>query len=130
MDAVNVRTGRTGGIAASFPRARVVVESLKGANRARQAGFKASTGEFIASLDADTVVPPGWLTTAMRGFEHDQALVAITGPFIYYDLPAWKRIPTQLFVSTYPVVNFLMQSVFHAGAVLQGGNFVVRREWL
>ncbi|OGG77757.1 hypothetical protein A3B35_01215 [Candidatus Kaiserbacteria bacterium RIFCSPLOWO2_01_FULL_54_24] len=123
----NGSTDRTRGIAASFPRVRVVVESLKGANRARQTGFKASTGEFIASLDADTVVPPGWLTTAMRGFERDPALVAITGPFIYYDLPAWKRVPTQLFISTYPVVNFLMQHVFHAGATLQGGNFVVRR---
>ncbi|MEK9154117.1 MAG: glycosyltransferase family A protein [Patescibacteria group bacterium] len=123
----NGSTDRTREIAASFPRTRAVEERWKGANRARQTGLRASTGEFIASLDADTIIPSGWLTTAMHEFERDPELAAITGPFIYYDLPAWKRFLARIFISTYPLVNFLIQNVFHAGAVLQGGNFVVRR---
>src|SRR4051812_44821998 len=57
----NARTDRTGTVAASFPRVRVVAETVKGLSQARQAGFAASTGWLIANIDADTIVPEGWL---------------------------------------------------------------------
>lgn len=126
----NNSTDDTREIAARYPRVKVVEEHWKGANRARQTGFKASHGEFIASLDADVIVPSGWLTTAMREMERNSNTVAISGPFIYYDLPLWERALIRIFLLSYPVANFFVQNVFHAGAVLQGGNYLVRREAL
>ncbi len=53
-------TDRTGAIAADFG-ARVVTQPNGGVAKARQAGFLAARGEYVASTDADTVCPPDWL---------------------------------------------------------------------
>ena len=86
----------------------------------------ASSGELIANVDADTKLPEGWLTTVMREFAHDPSLVALSGPFIYYDLSAYERVLVRIF---YEIGSFI-QNVLHAGVYLQGGNFVLRRDAL
>ena len=126
----NNSTDRTREIAMAFPDVRIVHEPQKGANRARQAGFNASKGEFVVNIDADTIVPKGWLDHALGILEGDDRVVALSGPFIFYDLPILKRTLAALFVSTYPAANFMVQHVLRIGALLQGGNYVVRREAL
>jgi cellulose synthase/poly-beta-1,6-N-acetylglucosamine synthase-like glycosyltransferase len=124
----NASTDRTGEIARSFQGVRVVDEPQKGLVKARQAGFRNTTGELVANVDSDTMVPPGWLDTVVREFEKDPNLVALSGPFIYYDLPPLKLLMADSFIKLYPAVNIFMQHVLRVGAILQGGNFVVRRD--
>jgi len=123
----NASTDRTKEIALKFTGVRVVDEPRKGLTFARQAGFEHSTGELVANVDADTMVPPGWLDTALREFERNPKLVALSGPFIYYDLPPMKRFIASVYIRVYLVAHILVQDILRAGAILQGGNFVVRR---
>lgn len=123
----NASTDRTKEIASKFPGVRVVDETRKGLTWARQAGFVASTGELVANVDSDTMLPPGWLDTVMREFERDPNLVALSGPFIYYDLPAISRFWVKCFYGIGYATYLANKHILRVGAMLQGGNFVVRR---
>src|SRR4051812_20854522 len=57
----NASNDRTKEIALGFPGVRVVDEPRKGVRFARQTGYMASTGELIANIDADNMLPKGWL---------------------------------------------------------------------
>jgi glycosyltransferase involved in cell wall biosynthesis len=124
----NASTDRTREVAESIPGVRVVDEPRKGLVQARWCGFEASTGELIANIDADTVIPPGWLTEAMRQFERNKTLVGLSGPYKYYGVP--NRV--NLVVASYYRVAYLAylmnRFVLNAGSMLQGGNFIVKRE--
>lgn len=67
-------TDATEAIAASFaahdPRARVIVlGSNGGRGAARAAGVAACSGDYIAFVDADIVLPPDWLSRALEVIE-------------------------------------------------------------
>jgi glycosyltransferase involved in cell wall biosynthesis len=126
----NASTDRTREIVLGCSGVHLVDEPQKGVSRARQAGFLASRGELLANIDADTLVPPGWLDAVTRDFARDPQLVALSGPFIYYDLPVFQRDLIHGLMSTFSAPNFFLQYVLRIGAVLQGGNFVVRRDAL
>ena len=66
----------------------------------------------------------------MSEFERDKNLVALSGPFIYHDLDIIDRVLIKIFYAFGYVFHILFQYVFHMGAMLQGGNFVIRREAL
>jgi len=51
-----------------YSRVKLIRETRRGANRARQTGFEASQGEFVAFLDADTDMPHGWIAQAGDAF--------------------------------------------------------------
>ena len=57
----NASTDKTAEIARSFPGVIVVDEPKKGLSQARHSGFAASSGDLIANVDADTILPKGWL---------------------------------------------------------------------
>ena len=57
----NVSTDKTKEIALQYAGVRVVDEHNKGLVWARQGGHVASTGELVANIDADVLVPQGWL---------------------------------------------------------------------
>ncbi|PIX90238.1 MAG: glycosyl transferase family 2, partial [Candidatus Moranbacteria bacterium CG_4_10_14_3_um_filter_45_9] len=82
----NASDDRTGEVARSFSFVKVVDEPRKGLVRARQTGYEASSGELIANVDADTLMPQGWIETVFTEFSTDSKLVALSGPYIYYDL--------------------------------------------
>ena len=123
----NASTDRTGEVARSYPFVRVVHEPKKGLPSARQAGFVASTGELVANIDADTIVPEGWLDTVLAAFERDEELAALSGPQVYYDLSAFHRLLTRIFYFPGYVYALVNQKLFGEGGMVQGGNFVVRR---
>jgi glycosyltransferase involved in cell wall biosynthesis len=54
----NASTDRTREVALSIPGVTVVDEPRKGLVQARWCGFEHSTGELIANIDADTIIPP------------------------------------------------------------------------
>jgi glycosyltransferase involved in cell wall biosynthesis len=123
----NASVDRTREIALEFPDVIVVDEPRKGLPQARQAGFLASSGDLIANMDADSILPPGWIAKVYTHFSQDDDLVALSGPYEYYDLP---RL-THYLVSVYYLPVYGLHLVTHRllgkGAVLQGGNFVLRR---
>ncbi len=127
----NASTDNTRAVALGVLGVRVVDEPHKGLVRARKAGFDASTGELVANIDSDTVMPKGWLATVLKEFSKNKKLVAFSGPYIYHDLNILYRGCIRLFYFFAFIVHLFNQHVLGVGAVLQGGNFVIRRDaWL
>lgn len=123
----NASTDRTSEIARSFPGVKVVDEPRKGLVRARQTGFEHSSGELLCNVDSDTMVPPGWLDTVVREFAKHPDLVALSGPFYYFDLSPIQRFWVRVFYLIAYGAYIVNKHVLHKGSMLQGGNFIVRR---
>ena len=127
----NASTDKTREVALSFPRITVVNELRPGITHARQAGLHASSGEFIIQLDADTLLPNGYIETAMKEFDKDQALVAISsGPIVYYDISKTNNNLVSLFYYFVYAIYAVNRYVLRVGSVLQGGNAIIRRSAL
>jgi len=122
----NASTDKTASIAGSIQGVHVVPEPTKGLVAARRAGFMAASGDLIANIDADTRLPPGWLAKVLEEFEHAPQLVALSGPYIYYDVPLRVRLMTALFYRI-SYCFYRLNRLLKVGSMLQGGNFVVRR---
>jgi len=125
----NASTDRTGEIARSFEGVTVVDEPKKGLVNARDAGFAASEGyDLVANIDSDTIVPEGWLDVVMREFNKDTNLVCLSGPYIYYDMAAHNRFLVGMFYGLTYAIYILNRFILRVGSVVQGGNFVFKRE--
>lgn len=126
----NASTDGTEAIARRYPDVVLVNESHKGLVHARRAGYEASTGDLIANVDADTHISKGWIDKVFRTFEKDDKLVALSGPFIYYDAPLSIQIITLFFYGIGYIFYIINRFILHVGSMLQGGNFIVRRSAL
>lgn len=122
----NASTDDTGAIAAGFAGVRVVDEPQKGLYHARRAGLTAASGDLIANVDADTIISDGWIERVLAEFAASQKLVALSGPYIYYDVSPLLRLFVNLFYRWGYVFYALNRFVFKVGSMMQGGNFVVR----
>ena len=116
----NASTDRTAEVAQSKG-ARVVFEPQKGLTSARQAGFEASTSEYIAYLDADTLITPQWLDIAERMFRERPDIVSLSGPRRYFGTVWYRRWTLNAFWGVAPVTYRLV------GFMILGGNFIVKR---
>jgi len=128
-----VNNGSTDGtrrIALSTPGVKVIDEPQRGLVQARRAGCLAAEGDYIANIDADTVLAEGWLQTALAEFAHAPDLVALSGPYIHYDLPTPARLVAAGFYRGVYIVHLLSRVVAGTGSVMQGGNFIVSRSAL
>lgn len=126
----NASTDATPIIARSFDGVRVVDEPVKGLVRARRAGFLAASGRLVANIDADTVLPEGWLRQVLAEFGADPRLVALSGPYVYDDISPFANACVRVFYRVGYAVHVATRLLFGVGAMLQGGNFVVTREAL
>jgi hypothetical protein len=90
----------------------------------------AASGALIANIDADTMIPPGWLDTVLAAFARQPRLAALSGPFIHYDLPKSAQLTAAVFYRFAFISYLLVRFVFRAGSMMQGGNFVVRKSAL
>ncbi len=126
----NASTDDTAAIVAGYPGAILVREPRKGITFARQAGLAASHGDLIANVDADTMLPPGWLARVYGEFAKDERLVCLSGPFVYYDAPRWVQVGTRLFYAVAFGSSLVARVIFRTGSIAQGGNFVCRRRAL
>jgi glycosyltransferase involved in cell wall biosynthesis len=126
----NASTDRTREVALGYPGVRVVDEPRKGLTFARQAGFAASTGDLIANVDSDSRLTPGWVGIVLKSFSADPKMVALSGPFVYYDLTPQQRVSVQVFYAIAFLVYAFNRYVLRAGSMVQGGNFVLRRDAL
>ncbi len=121
----NASTDKTADVAKKFPDVRVIREERKGLTFARQRGFLEAHGELIANVDADTRVSRHWFEILERRFAEHPGLIGLSGPYDYYDLSAWKRFFVGLYWTFLAVPAWWI-----TGAVMVGGNFVVRRDAL
>lgn len=127
----NASTDDTGDVARRIPGVRVVDEPLKGLVVARETGRRHASGDVLAYVDADCRAPIQWLERIERRLERAPALVAVTGPYRFYD---WDLAGRSL-IRAYdylvaPPTHALVHYGLAAGAILYGGNFAVRREAL
>ncbi|MAS03692.1 MAG: glycosyl transferase family 2 [Ahrensia sp.] len=123
----NASTDATRERALAVPGVRVVDEPQKGLVRARQAGYLAASGELVANIDSDTRLPEGWLKTVLDTFRREPDLAALSGPLIYFDMAWTGRLMVRLFYSVGYLVSTLTNRITGKGAMIQGGNFVLRR---
>jgi len=118
-------------VAAQIPHVRVVDEPRKGLVVARETGRREAGGEILVYVDADCRAPVQWLERIERRFMGHPAIVAVTGPYRFYDWDWFGRLLIRLYdYIVAPPTHLLVHYGFAAGAILYGGNFAVRREVL
>jgi len=121
----NASTDRTAQLACSFAGVRVVQEPVKGLTRARQKGLAEARGDIVAYIDADTRMPPGWITRMLRSFEVNHGVVCVSGPYIYYDASPLTRALVRLYWICLATPAYWM-----TGYMVVGGNFAARKQAL
>lgn len=83
----NNSTDRTAAIARRYPFVRLVKEPRQGIVYARNAGFNAARGDIIARIDADIVVPAGWVAHIRHFYARpEHAGQAWTGLGYFYNM--------------------------------------------
>jgi glycosyltransferase involved in cell wall biosynthesis len=125
----NASSDRTEEIVKSFPSGtyplRVVNELQKGLTKARQRGLSEMRGDIIAFIDADTMMPKGWIERIMKEFEKNDKLVCLSGPYRYYDLSLFSSL-----VNWSYWVFLAWPTYFITGYMAVGGNFVAKKSAL
>lgn len=120
----NGSTDRTVEIVSRYPHVRLVHEPRQGTGNARQSGFEASGGEIVAYVDADTMVPPGWVEAIHTYFQADSKLVLLSGPYRYFEsekYPLWLlNLMWWIALPAYWVVGYMANA----------GNCVMRADAL
>jgi len=127
----NASTDETGDVARAVPGVTVIHEPRKGLPVARETARRAADSDVLAYVDADCRVPLQWIERVEARFARNDSLVAVTGPYRFYD---WHRTGRSL-VAVYdrliaPPTHAALHRLVGAGAILYGGNFAVRRDAL
>lgn len=122
----NASTDRTAEVAGAFAEVTVVHEPQKGLYHARRAGLAVADGDLIANVDADTRITEGWIALVLAEFAAKDSLVALSGPYIYYDVSARLRFMVKQFYRWGYLFYVMNRFLFKVGSMMQGGNFVVR----
>ena len=119
----NASTDATAHIAETHG-ARVVFEPEKGLPSARQCGFENSTSEYLAYIDADTLLTPQWMGIVERTFRERQSIVSLSGPRRYFGATWYRLWVLNAMWYMAPLTYFVV------GYMILGGNFVVKRSAL
>jgi glycosyltransferase involved in cell wall biosynthesis len=127
----NASTDRTREVVEHIPGVRVVEEPLRGLVRARARGLATATADVLVYIDADCRAPLKLLERMERLFLRSPEIVAITGPYRFYDWDWIGIAGARIYDYTLaPFAQLTAQYVLRMGAVLYGGNFAVRRSAL
>jgi glycosyltransferase involved in cell wall biosynthesis len=125
----NASTDTTRVVAEQIPHVRVVDEPRKGLVVARETGRQMATGQVLVYVDADCRAPLTWLARVMRRFERDPTLLALSGPYRFYDWDWWGRFLIRAYDFTVaPATQLLAKHILRIGTIFHGGNFAVRAE--
>lgn len=122
----NNSTDRSVEIAKQFTFVKVLHEKRQGITFARNAGFDAATSPIIGRIDADTVLPRGWVKQVQEYYSHEENMShALAGSCVFYNvrLPRVDHWVTSQFV-------FRMNRLLMGHYILWGANMAVpRRLW-
>lgn len=119
----NASTDGTAELAKQYaPLVRVVSQPKKGLTHARQAGFEAAKGDIMISIDADTrIASKDWFDAIQKKLS-EPGVVCVSGPYVLYDAPKWKRP----LVAAYWGLSGLFTNLF-TGYLVVGGNWAASR---
>ena len=124
----NASTDATGDVARQVPGVRVRDEPRKGLTIARETGRLMADGDLLVYLDADCRAPLTWLERVERRFLGDPHLLALSGPYRFYDWDWWGRLLIRAYDFTLaPATQVLVKYILRIGTIFYGGNFAVRR---
>jgi glycosyltransferase involved in cell wall biosynthesis len=124
----NASNDETALVASQIPAVRVIDEPRKGLVIARETGRREARGNLLVYVDADCRAPLTWLERIASRFERDPSLVALSGPYRYYDWDWWGRLLVRAYDWTLaPATVLLVKHVLRQGTIFYGGNFAVRR---
>ncbi|HYS25080.1 MAG TPA: glycosyltransferase family A protein [Vicinamibacterales bacterium] len=127
----NASTDETALVASQVADVRLVDEPRKGLVVARETGRRRATGDVLIYADADCRAPLTWIERIERRFARDPALVALSGPYRYYDWDWSGRALIRAYDFTLaPATQLLVKHLLRVGTIFYGGNFAVRREAL
>jgi glycosyltransferase involved in cell wall biosynthesis len=127
----NASTDETRAVAQQIPHVRVVDEPRKGLVVARETGRRAATGDILVYLDADCRAPLTWVERIERRFLAAPDLLALSGPYRYYDWDWWGRLLIRAYDFTLaPATQLLVKYILRIGTIFYGGNFAVRADAL
>jgi glycosyltransferase involved in cell wall biosynthesis len=127
----NASSDETRTVAEGIAGVRIVDEPRKGLVIARETGRRHATGDLLAYLDADCRAPLTWLERVERRFASHPHLVALSGPYRFYDWDALGRTLVRAYDYTLaPATQLLVKHVLGIGTIFYGGNFTVRRQAL
>ncbi|MDD4900595.1 MAG: glycosyltransferase family 2 protein [Patescibacteria group bacterium] len=126
----NASTDRTHDVAAGYSQVKVFDEPKKGTNSARQLGLVKSSGDLIANIDADNKINVEWLKTVFQEFSANPRLVALSGPYLFYDLTPLSRFFAKLYYWLAYPVYVISNKFFKRGGAVMGGNVVIRKSAL
>ena len=113
-------------VASKYPFVKVIKEASQGVIHARSTGFDAASGDIIARIDADTLLPIDWIANLQSIFMEDSELDALSGAVSYYDLPYTKLASRIDLFFRQSIANRMGDEVF-----LYGANMAIRRKsWL
>ncbi|MEH3153782.1 MAG: glycosyltransferase family 2 protein [Gordonia paraffinivorans] len=115
------------GAAARDPRIVLVSESRPGVAFARYAGFRAATGDVIASIDSDTLVEPGWAAAIDSALTAHPEIVAGTCPMLMFDLPFQSVFARRHRRVEARARRRLQHGQITPAVALSGANSVIRR---
>ena len=122
----NASTDRTRAIAEGFPRVTVVDEPAKRLVKARARGLREAKGDILVYVDAACRAPVMLFERMERRFLSDPKVVAITGPYRFYDWD-WMGVagPACYDYTLAPLAQFSAHYILRIGALLYGANFAV-----
>lgn len=105
---------------------KLVHESRKGTNYARESARQQASGLIIAQMDADCLPAPNWLRKGVKALIKNPQRVAVTGPYDYFDGSSGMRFFSLL--SQRVFYSFISDMVQFSGrgAILIGGNAFIR----
>ncbi|MSR87118.1 glycosyltransferase [Candidatus Peribacteria bacterium] len=122
----NCSNDRTSEVAQTFASRlplKIIHEGKKGRGAARARGFAEATGSIILSTDADTIVPPNWVTAFAGALMLRQDVVAVTGRPMLTEFSWWKNAVFNTIVPLCIVIN----GFFFRNVGLSGFSFAVRK---
>jgi glycosyltransferase involved in cell wall biosynthesis len=124
----NASLDGTADVARQVESVRVIDEPRKGLVIARETGRREARGNLLVYVDADCRAPLMWLQRIAARFERDPQLLALSGPYRYYDWDRWGRLLVRAYDWTLaPATVLLVKYLLQIGTIFYGGNFAVRR---
>lgn len=117
----------TSKVAARAGADKVVLETKKGTNLARQRGYVESTGKIVAFVDADSQPPKHWLEKIEKDLKQP-GVAAVSGPYDF-QLRGIEKIFGDIYLKfVVPSLPKVLSFLFGRKAgVIFGGNFAAWR---
>ncbi len=110
--------------------ARVLHEPISGLPRARECGRLAAKGKYLVYIDADTTMPPYYLSRVAAVLRKHPSVIGVTNPNWFYD-GNWSQncLVFLYFTILYPLQGVMMRLMGSSNQFI-GGSFTVNSEIL